>query len=527
MSAEPIRVSTAEDWSAWEGQVVNGLFPLRRFLGGSEHSGVFLTEYKARNLPEAAIKFVPADRQRAVTQLSQWRAAANFSHPHLLRLFDMGGFQFGGRAFLFVVMEYADQTLAQVLPKRALVPDEVREMLPPTLEALSFLHRYDLVHGHVKPSNVLVVGDQVKLSSDTIRPIGSAANGSAGESSHEPPEASGSAMSTAGDVWGLGVTLVETLTQHLPTWGDAVGDSESSTANLPAPFADIVRRCLSRVPGDRPSAREIELLFNPAPPAPEPPAAQAHEPSASAVAPATAPAPHAAHVAADTAGQHASTQPTPGAAPRLETPTPQRGEISVTTAPDTSVHQAPPPAVLPSAGEPPPPQTSRSGALMLPVIGGALLIFLVGWFLLRSPQKPSPPPTSPTTATSTVPTPAARPESATAVESDTVAPSTTASTPAAPTAVVLHEVTPDIPRRILSDIRGNIKVTVRVLVDPTGNVVGDLLERAGPSKYFARRAREAATNWKFAPADTQSSRVWLIHFDFSRSGVTGRAAAVK
>jgi hypothetical protein len=98
---------------------------------------------------------------------------------------------------------------------------------------------------------------------------------------------------------------------------------------------------------------------------------------------------------------------------------------------------------------------------------------------------------------------------------------------AAPTNVVLHEVMPDIPRGILNDVRGHIKVTVRVLVDPTGNVVGDLLERAGPSKYFARHAREAATDWKFSPADTQDSRVWLLHFDFSRSGVTAKAAAVK
>ncbi|MGH7878863.1 MAG: hypothetical protein ACREQD_05145, partial [Candidatus Binataceae bacterium] len=64
----------AEDWTKWERQVVNGVFPLRRFLGRSDHSVVFLTEYRAQNLPNAAIKLVPADPVLAEARLSQWRA---------------------------------------------------------------------------------------------------------------------------------------------------------------------------------------------------------------------------------------------------------------------------------------------------------------------------------------------------------------------------------------------------------------------------------------------------------------------
>ena len=60
MSAEARRVTKTEVWVGWESQVVNGVYPLRRFLGGSNHSTVFLTEYTAENLPNAAIKLVPA-----------------------------------------------------------------------------------------------------------------------------------------------------------------------------------------------------------------------------------------------------------------------------------------------------------------------------------------------------------------------------------------------------------------------------------------------------------------------------------
>jgi outer membrane biosynthesis protein TonB len=92
---------------------------------------------------------------------------------------------------------------------------------------------------------------------------------------------------------------------------------------------------------------------------------------------------------------------------------------------------------------------------------------------------------------------------------------------------VLHEVSPDVPRGIRDRIHGHIKVTVRVLVDPSGDVVGEFLESPGPSRYFARLAGDAAGEWKFAPADIQGSRVWLLHFEFDRGGVTVQVNAAQ
>src|SRR5437667_9772743 len=135
-----------EVWTKWESQVINGVFPLRRFLSGSDHSAVFLTEYKAQNLPNAALKLVPANPALTEARLSHWTTAAALSHPHLIRLLEAGRCQLGGLQFLFVVMEYAEQTLSQILPQRALTPDEVREMLLPTLDALAFLHRRSEEH---------------------------------------------------------------------------------------------------------------------------------------------------------------------------------------------------------------------------------------------------------------------------------------------------------------------------------------------------------------------------------------------
>src|SRR3981189_863005 len=183
-----------EVWTKWEGQIINGVFPLR------------------------ALKLVPVIPALAQAQLSQWTTAAALTHPHLIRLLEVGRCQLEGRPFLFVVMEYAEQTLSQILPQRPLTPGEVREMLLPTLDALAFLHGNNLVQGQLKPSNILVVDDRLKLASDTVRPAGESTTKFAKSSVYDPPEAKDRSFTAAGDIWALGMTMVEALTQHLPSW---------------------------------------------------------------------------------------------------------------------------------------------------------------------------------------------------------------------------------------------------------------------------------------------------------------------
>jgi TonB family protein len=251
-----------EIWKKWEGQVIGHTFPLRRFLGSSDHSGVFLTEHQATNLPNAAIKIVAADPVRAEAQLWHWKMAASLSHPHLIKLFDAGRCQLGPDQFLYVVMEYAEQTLSEILPHRALTADEVREMLHPILDALAFLHGEKLVQGRLKPPNILVVNDQVKLASDSIRLAGESASSMLQPSSYDPPELNGGSLSAAGDVWALGITMIEALTQSA---------TASLPASVPPAFADLVRACLNRNPAERPKVSQLEAQIGPErPERPEP-----------------------------------------------------------------------------------------------------------------------------------------------------------------------------------------------------------------------------------------------------------------
>ena len=206
---------TSDTWKQWEGRTVAEKFPLQRYLGGSEHSAVFLTlaEAAGGDSNEAAIKLISADKVNAEEQLQQWKVAGRLDHANLMRIFTEGRCELDGVALLYVVMEYAEEALSQILPERALNPEEARSMLPAVLGAMQYVHDQGLVHGRIQPSNILAIGDQVKLSSDSL----SAAGGiRAGAGAYRPPEATSGTISTPADVWQLGVTISEVLTQRLP-----------------------------------------------------------------------------------------------------------------------------------------------------------------------------------------------------------------------------------------------------------------------------------------------------------------------
>src|SRR5437868_11999699 len=140
-----------EQSKQWEEQVVNGTYPLRQYVGGSDHSAVFLTEILSENPRKAAIKLIAAHEANADIQLGRLKLAAKLSHPHLLQNFEVGKCQLEDHQLLFVAMEYADETLSQILPQRPLSPQETRDLLTPALDTLAFIHNNGFAHGHLKP----------------------------------------------------------------------------------------------------------------------------------------------------------------------------------------------------------------------------------------------------------------------------------------------------------------------------------------------------------------------------------------
>jgi serine/threonine-protein kinase len=263
MNTEAIR-------SDWVGRGIDGRFTLLQWLGGSDGSGVFLTELEGHGSQKAAIKLIPADGRDAEARIAGWAAATALSHPHLIRLFHSGRCEMDSAPLLYVVTEYADEVLSQILPERSLTPSEAKEMLDPVLDALSYLHGKGFMHGRLKPSNIMAVGDQLKLSSDRLHAAGELVKHFPALSVYDAPEAATEPISPAADVWSLGVTLVETLTQHPPVWDRSTDSEPAVPESVPEPFAGMARECLRRDPARRCTLSDVKARLDAARSLPEP-----------------------------------------------------------------------------------------------------------------------------------------------------------------------------------------------------------------------------------------------------------------
>lgn len=245
----------AEDWAQWEGQVVDGEFRLDRYLGGTDRSGVFLTESGGQ---KAAIKLVAGEPRH------EW--GAGLSHPNLIRIFRTGHCELNNARFHYVVMEHADEVLVRVIAERALDPEEARETLQPVLNALAYVHSERLTHGHIKPANILAVGEQLKISSDGLQRSGDTGMAPRVRGSYDAPEVAEGRISPAADVWSVGITLVEALTQRLPAVSGA--SKPVPAESVPEPFREIAGNCLRADPQQRWAVSQIIARLSPGASAP-------------------------------------------------------------------------------------------------------------------------------------------------------------------------------------------------------------------------------------------------------------------
>ena len=422
--------------SRWEGRIVEGKFPLKQQLGNSEHSKVFLTQAAGATSQKAAIKLIPAESgeqqgAREEVQLLRWQQAAGLSHSHLLRLFDFGRCQFDDDRFLYVVMEYAEENLAEILPLRALSHEEALQMLRPTVEALAYLHRAGWVHAHIRPSNILAVDNTLKISADGI---GKAGERVTGRSAYDAPEVANSGTSSAADIWSLGATLVTVLTQHEPA-PDPQGITLPQT--VPHPLREIAEHCLQVDPQLRWTVNDILRRLD---------------------------------------------QPESRAADRQTTK--QANEL-----------------VRPRW------VTGTIAAAALIVIG------LLTWRFMGPPA--SPPASEAHSAVSPKPQPPAAQSPVPFSQKESPA-----QTPVHGS--VQRQVLPEISHSAQHTIQGTIRITASVSVDDSGSVTVAKLTSAGPSRYFAERALEAARGWKFDPPQIDgkaSASEWSLHFQLRRSSL--------
>lgn len=457
-------MDTATITREWVGRVIDEKFALREWLGGSESGGVFRTELEGPRAEKAAIKLIRADAADAGARYSGWASSMKLSHPHLMRVFRFGRCQIDGNWFIYAVTEFADEVLAQVLPDRAITSDEAGEMAEPVVDALSYLHGRGFVHGHLKPANIMVIENRLKISGDDLHAVGSFRKPVSALTAYDAPELASRPISPPADLWSFGITLVAALTQRAPAAAQAAPFEPGTIEAIAQPFGDIVRHCLLANPAQRWSAEDVKRRLESDNAAPAP--ANADKKLAKGKRAALIAALAVLIVFAFILIPHHKQKPAPAA--------------------ETNPSTAPTP--------PPPAQSTASTTPQAPVA--------------PAPQTAAPAPSQPAApaASGTASPPvdqAQAPQGATSEGS------------------VLQRVMPDVPPQASATIHGKVTVVIRVAVDASGAVSNATFESEGPSKYFARLALDAARQWKFQPARSGGQAVpgaWNLRFEFRQSG---------
>src|SRR5580698_564077 len=200
--------------------------------------------------------------------LREAQIVSQLSHPAIVNLYDVG-VEDGNVAYL--VMEYVPgKTLQQVLAESTGPMPVARACawISDLAGALHRAHRSGVIHGDVKPANILVTEDgKVKLSDFGIARFATQVSGSGkmlGTPAYLSPEQIlGEPQNTRSDLFSLGIVLYQMVTGYAPFDGSSVSavcaqilqaepvpPSQRNAAVTPE-LDRIILRCLAKTSADR------------------------------------------------------------------------------------------------------------------------------------------------------------------------------------------------------------------------------------------------------------------------------------
>lgn len=243
------------DWSQLEATTLEGGYQVAELLSADDQSACFrirvLGEYKRKVLAN----FYRTSDRDAEEQVNLWECAREIRHPGLSVPVAAGRVALSGGEVIYAVLDKSDERLSDVLQKRALESEEADEVLRNIGRALDELHGRGFVHGCVSPEEVLAFGDSIKLSAAGIRRIDSAPPLSVAPPKYVAPESTSENVTPASDVWCLGATVFEALTQK--QYGP---DKKDAAASLAGPWKRIVEKCVEPDPAQRARVADLDRL---------------------------------------------------------------------------------------------------------------------------------------------------------------------------------------------------------------------------------------------------------------------------
>jgi serine/threonine protein kinase len=193
------------------------------------------------------------------------------THPHIVRAYEI----IRGPRPTLILETLTGATLAYLIDtsSRRLPLKDIVHLGLHLCSAVHYLHRHDILHLDLKPSNIVSERQMAKILDLSIaHPPGRGKKGAGTRNYMAPEQARGAHLSPAADVWSIGAVLFEATTGELPfeAYDDETryeqlerrAEPVRSYRRVPAAFNDLVGSCLELEPTRRPTVGELADSLN-------------------------------------------------------------------------------------------------------------------------------------------------------------------------------------------------------------------------------------------------------------------------
>jgi serine/threonine protein kinase len=242
-------------------------------LGEGNNGRFYLAEAPERlglSTDRVALKVftAPADKDAYRRGVRELRAFAAVASPRLVRIYDV----VLENNFLYATEYFPLGSLAS--PARTLTRTDVLRALEDAARAVHELHEHGLVHGDIKPANVMVAENGGRLSDLGLARVltseGSVTSFAPATSAEfiDPDLLQGETPSRATDIWSLGATINRALSgeglygelpmdQPMLAIRAAVSGKARVSAKLDRAASDLVHHCIAPVASRLATAAEV------------------------------------------------------------------------------------------------------------------------------------------------------------------------------------------------------------------------------------------------------------------------------